>query len=341
MNAYQKLKDELRQKPRSWLVTGCAGFIGSSIVEELLQLGQTVRGLDDFSTGFQKNLDQIQENVGAEAWKRFTFLRGSVADPAACREALKGVELISHQGAIGSVPRSIEDPVTSFTANVQGTMCLMFEAQRAGIKRFVYASSSAVYGDHPKLPKVESETGKMLSPYALTKWVNELTGDLFQRTYGIDTIGLRYFNVFGPRQDPTSVYAAVIPLWVKALMSGESCWINGDGETSRDFCFVKNSVQANLLAATTTNPAALNRAYNISYGRQTTLNRLFEMLRAGMEGSFPALKGAKPAYRDFRDGDIRHSLADISAARHALGYEPEFDVETGLRLSLDWYKRNL
>lgn len=337
---FQRLQEALSQKPQRWLVTGAAGFIGSNLVEALLRLGQEVVGLDNFSTGRRGNIAQV-ETLLPEAKSRFRFIEGDIRDAEACREACRDVDLVLHQAALGSVPRSIEFPVQSVEANIGGFFQILTAAKDAGIKRFVYASSSSVYGDHPALPKREENTGKLLSPYAMTKFVNELGAEVFHRTYGIDCIGLRYFNVFGARQDPDGAYAAVIPLWIKSLMNGQDVFINGDGETSRDFCYVENAVQANILAATTTSPDAVNRVYNVSCGRQTTLNQLYSLLRAELEKRSFNVLAPGPVHREFRQGDIRHSLADVSLAREKLGYEPEFQVDEGIQLSIDWYLQNL
>jgi UDP-N-acetylglucosamine 4-epimerase len=333
---YDEVKDELRKAPRRWLVTGGAGFIGSHLVEELLGLGQSVRVLDNLITGKRSNVDAVLAAAGADAAARCTFVEGDIADAATAKRACDGVDLVLHQAALGSVPRSIADPRASHRANVDGFLEMLIAVREAGVKRFVYASSSSVYGDEPNLPKVEARTGRVLSPYAATKAVNELYAGVFQRTYGLECIGLRYFNVFGPRQDPDGPYAAVIPKWVKALLRREPCTIFGDGETSRDFCYVKNAVQANILSALA--PATSSDAvYNVAYGARTTLTDLFGLLRDGLAPSHPSLAGLQPAYADFRAGDVRHSLADIEAARTKLGYAPTHDVGRGIGEALAWY----
>lgn len=333
---FDGLKSELRATPRRWLVTGGAGFIGSHLLEELLGLGQTVRVLDNLATGKRANVDAVLAAAGGDAAQRCTFIEGDIADAAACARACEGVDYVLHQAALGSVPRSIADPRTSHRANVDGFLEMLIAARDAGVKRFVYASSSSVYGDEPNLPKVESRVGRVLSPYAGTKAVNELYAGFFQLTYKLECIGLRYFNVFGPRQDPDGPYAAVMPKWVKALLQGEPCTINGDGETSRDFCFVKNAVQANLLSAVA--PASsTDTAYNVAYGQRTTLTDLFALLRDGLAVKRPELASAQPKFADFRPGDVRHSLADISKARELLGYEPTHDVRRGIGEALAWY----
>src|SRR5689334_22601234 len=299
---------------RTWLVTGVAGFIGSNLLEALLSLGQDVVGLDNFSTGFQHNLDQVEAAVGPEAWSRFRFIEGDIRDLDTCREACAGVEVVLHEAALGSVPRSIDDPLTSHACNVTGFLNMLVAARDAGVKRFVYAASSAAYGDWPGLPKVEETIGRPLSPYGAGKYMNELYADVFGRCYGLETVGLRYFNVFGPRQDPDGAYAAVIPKWIAAMLRGETVYINGDGETARDFCFIDNVVQANILAATARNPEAVNRVYNVALGDQTSLNELFGYLRDLLEARDATFECAPAVYRDFRPGDVRFSRADISKA---------------------------
>ena len=336
-SAYTTLQQQLRQQPRTWLVTGVAGFIGSHLLETLLALGQRVTGLDNFATGHQHNLDAVRASVGDEAWARFSFVHGDIRELADCQRACAGVELVLHQAALGSVPRSIADPITTNAVNVGGFLNMLVAARDAGAKRFVYAASSSTYGDHPGLPKVEDTIGKPLSPYAVTKYVNELYADVFNRTYGLPSVGLRYFNVFGPRQDPKGAYAAVIPLWAASLLQGQTVFINGDGETSRDFCFVANAVQANLLAATTTNNAAVNQIYNVAVGDQTTLNGLHAMLVQALQSALPGLKAAPPEHRPFRAGDVRHSLADVSKACKLLGYQPSHDIRAGLVVAANWF----
>lgn len=341
MSAFTQLKSELKATPRTWLVTGAAGFIGSNLVEHLLKLDQRVVGLDNFATGHRKNLNQLKDLVTASQWERFRFLDADLRVSHLCHEACTGVDYVLHQGALGSVPRSVADPVTSNEANVLGFLNIMLAARDAKVKRLVYASSSSVYGDHPDLPKVEDKVGNVLSPYAATKKFNEIYADVFARTYGFNAIGLRYFNVFGPRQDPDGAYAAVIPKWVASLLKQEPVFINGDGETSRDFCYVENVVQANLLAATTTNEDAANQAYNIAVGDRTTLNDLYRAIHDGLRRRNPALPEQKPTYRDFRVGDVRHSLANVDKARRLLGYAPTHTMPQGLELALDWYVANV
>lgn len=337
MTLPEQLIKKLSARRRTWLLTGVGGFIGSNLLETLLRANQSVVGLDNFSTGHQHNLDDVRQNVGESLWENFVFIRADISDPESCRQACAGVDCILHQAAIGSVPRSIQNPLATHQSNVDGFINLLWAAKEAGIKRFVYASSSSVYGDHPALPKVEQSIGNCLSPYAVSKRANELYADVFSSCYGMECIGLRYFNVFGPRQDPDGAYAAVIPKWISAMLRGESVCINGDGETSRDFCFVANVVQANLLAATSDSPAALNQVYNIAAARRTTLNELFEMLRIRLSPRVPRLQELRPVYHAFRPGDVRHSHADITKARELLAYQPTHDVEQGLDEALDWY----
>jgi len=341
MAAYDSLQLELQAAPKTWLVTGVAGFIGSNLLETLLKLDQRVVGLDNFSTGKRKNLEQVKGLVGSAQWSRFRFIEGDVGDAAACQEACAGVDLVLHQAAIGSVPFSMSDPLGSHRSNVTGFLKMLLAARDARVKRFVYASSSAIYGDDPGLPKVEEKTGGPLSPYAATKVINEVYATTFALAYGFPSIGLRYFNVFGPRQDPEGAYAAVIPLWIAALLRRQPVFINGDGETSRDFCFVANIVQANLLAATTANPNAVNQAYNIALGQRTTLTELFHSLQRALRKRDPSLPEQKPVYRDFRPGDVRHSLADIGKAQRLLGFAPNQNLGAGLDLAMDWYRQNV
>jgi UDP-N-acetylglucosamine/UDP-N-acetylgalactosamine 4-epimerase len=338
MTRYDRLQDELRARPRRWLVTGAAGFIGSALVEELLALGQDVTGVDNLSTGHAHNVSDAQTRAHPDA--RFRFVEGDVRDLETCRAACAGVDLVLHQAALGSVPRSINNPLATHQSNVDGFLNMLLAARDSEVARFVYAASSSTYGDHPGLPKVEDRIGKPLSPYAVTKYVNELYAQVFHLTYGLQSIGLRYFNVFGRRQDPHGAYAAVIPQWVSNLIRGETCVINGDGETSRDFCYVDNVVQANLLAATADADGCAGEVFNIAYGGRTTLNELFTMMRDGLSERRPEIAAAAPHYEDFRPGDVRHSQADISKARERLGYDPQFSVAEGLACALDWYVEN-
>ena len=337
MNAIEQLTKNLGATRKTWLLTGAAGFIGSNLLEALLRANQSVVGLDNFSTGHQRNLDDVRQNVGEALWENFVLVRGDIVDLETCKRACAGADYVLHQAAIGSVPRSIANPILTHQNNVDGFLNMLCAAKDAKVKRFVYASSSSVYGDHPALPKVEDTIGNCLSPYAVSKRINELYADVFAKCYGTEYIGLRYFNVFGPRQDPNGVYAAVIPKWISAMLQEQPVYINGDGETSRDFCFVANVVQANLLAATTQNKNALNLRYNIAAARRTTLNQLFEALQKRLSPRFPQLKELRPVYRDFQPGDVRHSHADIAKARELLGYHPTHDVDAGLDAALDWY----
>jgi len=341
MKRYTKVLAGLRTEPRTWLITGVAGFIGSNLLEHLLRLDQRIIGLDNFSTGKRSNLDEVQTSVSSQQWQRFNFVEGDIRELATCREVCKGVDYVLHEAALGSVPRSIADPISSNESNVTGFLNMLVAARDAGVTRFVYAASSSTYGDHPGLPKREDTIGRPLSPYAVTKYVNELYADVFARTYGVESVGLRYFNVFGPRQDPEGAYAAVIPCWIRALIKGETVNINGSGETSRDFCFVENVVQMNLLAATATEPASVNQVYNTAVNARTSLNELFRMLLDRLVPHYPHLQGCKPVYRDFRQGDVLHSQADISKAATLLGYEPTHTIDAGLDAALPWYMANL
>ena len=336
---FDELKERLRSGSSRWLVTGCAGFIGSHLVETLLKLDQNVVGLDNFSTGYQRNLDEVKASVSSGQWQAFQFIEADIRDPAACNEACRGVDYVLHQAALGSVPRSLADPLATNASNFDGFLNMLVAARDAKVRRFVYAASSSTYGDHPDLPKVEDKIGRPLSPYAVTKLVNELYAEVFARCYGFASVGLRYFNVFGPRQDPQGAYAAVIPLWAKALLLGGGVLINGDGETSRDFCFVENAVQANLLAATTENPEAINQVYNVAVDGRTSLNRLFELLSDSLGREGRHLAKTLPTYRDFRPGDVRHSQADISKAQRLLGYRPTHRIEQGISEAMPWYIR--
>ena len=365
MTRYEQVLNELRQNPKTWLVTGVAGFIGSHLLEALLKLNQRVVGLDNFATGYQRNLDEVQTLVTPEQWANFQFIQGDIRQLAVCQAAMtwhppaplstvgahprgrspeNGIPVnhVLHQAALGSVPRSLADPIATNDTNVTGFLNMLVAARDAKAQSFTYAASSSTYGDHPALPKVEENIGKPLSPYAVTKYVNELYAAVFARSYGFNTIGLRYFNVFGPRQDPNGAYAAVIPKWSDALLKGEPVYINGDGETSREFCFVANVVQANLLAATAINPDALNQVYNVALGDRTTLNELFHYLRDALQSTVIANEARQtitpsPTYRDFREGDVRHSQADIGKAQRLLGFTPSYDIDRGIQESMPWY----
>lgn len=339
MSVFEAVGAQLKAEPKKWLITGVAGFIGSNLLEYLLRHDQSVVGLDDFSTGHQHNLHQVKQLVSDEQWQRFQFQQGSILDLEVCRRVVDGTDYVLHQAALGSVPRSIEEPLQAHNANLTGFLNILIAARDAEVRRFVYAASSSTYGDHPGLPKVEDQIGRPLSPYALTKYANELYAEVFALNYGFKCIGLRYFNVFGPRQDPDGAYAAVIPKWVAAMIKGDTVRINGDGETSRDFCFVDNAVQANVLAALAPEDKA-DEVYNVAVGERTTLNELFEAIRAGLQVQGHAY-GKSPEYGPFRQGDVRHSQADISKARNGLGYEPEFDIKRGLSNAVPWYLANL
>jgi UDP-N-acetylglucosamine 4-epimerase len=337
MSGYETLKTHLQSKQYTWLITGAAGFIGSNLLEALLQLNQKVVGLDNLSTGHQRNLDEVQSIVTCAQWQNFSFKPADICNLADCQDACTGVDYVLHQAALGSVPRSLKDPITTNASNITGFLNMLIAARNSEVKRFVYAASSSTYGDHPSIPKVEDHIGKPLSPYAVTKYVNELYADVFGKTYGLQSIGLRYFNVFGPRQDPESAYAAVIPKWIVSMIKGDPVYINGDGETSRDFCYIANVVQANLLAARAHNEEAVNQVYNIAVGKRTTLIELYAQLKQNLISTCPHLKNARPVYRDFRAGDVRHSLASIDKAREKLGYEPTHETAQGLRLAMPWY----
>lgn len=337
MTRYEQLRQQLLQTPATWLITGVAGFIGSNLLETLLELDQRVVGLDNFATGFQRNLDEVRTLVSPAKWARFHFIKGDIRSIEDCRRACDGVDYVLHQAALGSVPRSVADPITTNAANVTGFLNMLVAARDAKVMRFVYAASSSTYGDHPGLPKVEDAIGRPLSPYAVTKYVNELYADVFARCYAFDTIGLRYFNVFGPRQDPEGAYAAVIPKWTAAMIKGDDVFINGDGETSRDFCYIANAVQANLLAATTQNFDAVNQVYNVAVGDRTTLNGLYGELRRLLAPKFPHMQDASPNYRDFREGDVQHSQADVGKAARLLGYAPTHRFREGLGEAVSWY----
>jgi UDP-N-acetylglucosamine/UDP-N-acetylgalactosamine 4-epimerase len=358
LNAYEALQAKLLSQPKNWLITGVAGFIGSNLLEALLKLNQCVVGIDNFSTGNQKNLDEVQNLVSSEQWGKFQLIRGDIRNLEDCKSVMyfkkltqnildgsshnapEVVDYVLHQAALGSVPRSIQDPIASNQNNIDGFLNMLVAAKDAKVSRFIYAASSSTYGDHPGLPKVEHLKGNPLSPYAVTKLVNELYSEVFARVYDFKSIGLRYFNVFGPRQDPNGAYAAVIPKWTSAMIKDEPVFINGDGETSRDFCYVANAIQANLLAATSIEVSAVNQVYNIAVGERITLNELFEAIRFRLEARFSHLKGFKPIFKEFRVGDVRHSLADISKSSSLLGYKPTHSVFDGLTDAMEWYVSN-
>jgi UDP-N-acetylglucosamine 4-epimerase len=341
VKGFALVQQALSQAPRRWCVTGAAGFIGSHLVEQLLTLDQAVVGLDNFATGHRENLADVLGRVSPSQAGRFRLAEGDIRDPLACRDAFEGCDVVLHQAALGSVPRSIKDPATTHDVNSTGFVTVLLAARDAKVRRVVYASSSSVYGDHPALPKREPETGRPLSPYAVTKATNELYAGVFAKEYGQELVGLRYFNVFGPRQDPEGAYAAVMPRWFAALLRGERVVINGDGETSRDFCYVANAVQANFLGATVEDPAALGQVYNVACGERTTLNELFVLIREQVARFRPEAAEAKPEHAGFRPGDIRHSLADTSLAQSLLGYEPTHRVREGLEAAATWYATSL
>ena len=338
---YQHLQADLLAEPRVWLVTGSAGFIGSNLVEALLALNQQVVGLDNYSTGSPSNLHQVRAAVGPERWEKFLQIEGDIRDLETCKRACRNVDYILHQAALGSVPRSIANPADAHASNLTGFLNVLMAARDSGGKRLVYASSSSVYGDHPGLPKVEENIGECLSPYAVTKRADELYADVFARCYGLEAVGLRYFNVFGPRQDPDGAYSAVIPKWIAAMIKGEPVFINGDGETTRDFCYVANVVQANLLAATAPRTGTSSEIYNVAVHSRTSLNELFGFLHGKLLPFYPHLKDCRPVYCEFRSGDVRHSEADISKAEQRLGYHPTHTIEQGLAEALGWYRRQL
>ena len=339
MTIYDEVCESLQQTPKSWLITGVAGFIGSNLLEHLLRLNQKVVGLDNFSTGYDKNLKEDKKTVGDDAWDRFTFFKGDITNFEDCQKATVGVDYVLHQAAIGSVPRSIKDPIATNAANITGFLNIITASRDASVKSFTYAASSSTYGDHPGLPKVENIIGKPLSPYAVTKYVNELYADVFSKCYSFNCIGLRYFNVFGKRQDPNGAYAAVIPKWIYSLIHGSEIGINGDGETSRDFCFIDNVVQMNILAATA-DLEAKNHVYNVAVGERTTLNELFTLLSDSV-GNSGENYTMVPRYVDFREGDVRHSQADIGKAIKNLAYDPKYSIDQGIALTMPWYLKNL
>ncbi|MTW55971.1 Vi polysaccharide biosynthesis UDP-N-acetylglucosaminuronic acid C-4 epimerase TviC [Citrobacter sp. JL976] len=337
MTAYDELKIQLVLEPKRWLITGVAGFIGSGLLEELLYLNQTVIGLDNFSTGYQHNLEDVRAAVSEEQWSRFTFVHGDIRSFADCQAVCENVDYVLHQAALGSVPRSLQDPITTNSANIDGFLNMLTAARDAHVSGFTYAASSSTYGDHPDLPKIEDRIGRPLSPYAVTKYVNELYAEVFARSYDFNTIGLRYFNVFGRRQNPNGAYSAVIPRWILSLLKDEPIYINGDGSTSRDFCYIENVIQANLLSATTNDLASKNKVYNVAIGDRTSLNELYYLIRDGLNLWRDEQISAEPIYKDFRDGDVKHSQADITKIKTFLSYEPEFDIKEGLKQTLKWY----
>ena len=339
MTTYSQLLEALPTVPKTWLITGVAGFIGSNLLQTLLELNQTVVGLDNFSTGHQHNLDEVKVSVDEDQWSRFKFIEGDICDLNTCREACVGVNYVLHQAALGSVPRSIEEPITTNANNITGFLNMLVAAKDAQVISFTYAASSSTYGDHPALPKVEENIGKPLSPYAVTKYVNELYADVFAKSYGFKTIGLRYFNIFGKRQDPNGAYAAVVPKWTSAMLKNKDVFINGDGETSRDFCFIENAVQANLLSAVA-NDDAKNQVYNVAVGDRTSLNDLFEAIKTALAAN-GKYYDKSVVFRDFRPGDVRHSQADITKASENLGYQPDYRILDGIAKAMPWYINNV
>lgn len=336
LSAYEKLLKKLSFEQHTWLVTGVAGFIGSNLLEVLLKLDQKVIGLDNFSTGYQHNLDDVKSLVSSAQWERFQFIEGDIRNLQDCLMACDGVDYVLHEAALGSVPRSIADPIATNEVNISGFLNMLVASRDKKVKRMIYAASSSTYGDHPDLPKIEGRIGRPLSPYAVTKLVNELYAEVFAKTYGVGLIGLRYFNVFGPRQNPNGAYAAVIPTWITKILADKEIHINGDGETSRDFCFINNAIQANLLAAMNPNPQAVNQVFNVAVGESNTLKKLFELLcDAFREHSFEYSK--EPVFQDFRTGDVRHSLADIAKGKNLLGYEPTFTLAQGIDRLVPWW----
>ncbi|MEO1944711.1 MAG: NAD-dependent epimerase/dehydratase family protein [Candidatus Thioglobus sp.] len=348
MTKYEEIQKHLITNQKVWLVTGVAGFIGSNLLEKLLILNQRIIGLDNFDTGHQYNIDQALEDASSTLGKsieqlkqNFTFINGDIRELKDCQLACNGVDYVLHQAALGSVPRSIEDPINTNRANIDGFLNMLVAAKDSKVKRFVYAASSSTYGDHPDLPKIEEKIGNPLSPYAVTKVVNELYAQVFAKTYGFKTIGLRYFNIFGKRQDPNGAYAAVIPKWVSAILNKEDVFINGDGETSRDFCYIDNTVQMNILAATTDNDNATDQVYNVALNDRTSLNKLYHMIEDRLIQRTKGIEKKEPIYRDFRAGDVRHSQADISKAQQLLTYQPKYNISEGLDESMDWYAEKL
>ena len=336
---YQQLQEQLLKQPKTWLITGVAGFIGSNLLETLLKLNQKVVGLDNFATGHQHNLDEVKSLVSEDQWRKFTFSEGDIREYTDCEKAVTGVDYVLHEAALGSVPRSIANPIMTNSANITGFLNMLQAAKEANVTSFTYAASSSTYGDHPALPKIEENIGNPLSPYAVTKYVNELYAGVYAKTYGFKTIGLRYFNVFGQRQDPNGAYAAVIPKWTSSMIQGEDVFINGDGETSRDFCFIENTVQMNLLAATAPEEAK-DEVYNVAVGDRTTLNDLYASIKTALASNQVEVN-AEPVYREFRAGDVRHSQADIGKAQEKLGYCPEFRILEGIEKAMPWYKKFL
>ncbi len=341
MREIEKKIAQIQNQPKTWLVTGVAGFIGSNLLEFLLKHNQQVVGLDNFETGHRHNLQKVEAVVTTDQWSRFTFIEGDIRDPDTCQNACEGVNFVLHQAALGSVPRSIVDPITTNKTNIDGFLNMLVAARDKQVDSFVYAASSSTYGDHPDLPKQEDVIGNPLSPYAVTKYVNELYASVFDRTYGFKATGLRYFNIFGPRQDPDGAYAAVIPKWVSAMLHGEQIFINGQGDTSRDFCYIDNAIEANILAALTDNPESKGQVYNVALHDQTSLNELFIYIKEALKKRIPEIVIQQPNYQDYRAGDVLHSLANIEKAKTLLGFEPRYRIQEGLEMSMDWYVDDL
>lgn len=340
MTQFDDIKSSLSQHQHTWCITGVAGFIGSNLLETLLKLNQKVTGLDNFATGYQKNLDEVASKVSNEQWNNFNFIEGDIRKIEDCNQAVQGADYVLHQAALGSVPRSLNDPITSNEVNIAGHLNMLTAARDAEVKGFVYAASSSTYGDHPTLPKVEDTIGSPLSPYAVTKYVNELYASVFDRAYGFKATGLRYFNVFGPRQDPNGAYAAVIPLWTASLIAGETLFINGDGETSRDFCFVDNAVQANILAALAEGEGK-GQVYNVACNARTSLNELKDLIYQQIKQLDDSIPELNVEYREFRAGDVRHSQADIGKAASLIGYQPTHQIQDGIAQAMPWYLASL
>lgn len=339
-NTYNKVRTQLLLDTKRWLITGVAGFIGSNLLEALLQLKQHVVGLDNFSTGHRHNLDDVRKAVGEDRWNKFTFIEGDIRNIKDCRKACKRIDIVLHHAALGSVSASIKDPILTNQSNIDGFVNMLVAARDAGVARFIYAASAATYGNAPALPQKENNTGKPLSPYALTKHVNELYADVFAGIYGLECIGLIYFNIFGKRQDPEGAYAAVIPRWIMEMSKGTAPRINGDGRTSRDFCYIDDVIQANLLAAMTKKKKAINQVYNIAFGKRLTLNSLFKLIRSAVTVSKPEAGKIEPVYGPSRPGDVRHSQADISKARSLIGYNPGNAPISGLDKTVKWFIEN-
>lgn len=347
MKNFEEISSYLKKNQHTWLITGVAGFIGSNLLEALLKLNQKVVGFDNFDTGYQHNINEAISDAAislkstqAEVSKNFKFINGDIRILNDCINACKKIEYVLHHAAIGSVPRSIQDPIYTNKANIDGFLNMLVSANEAKVKMFVYAASSSTYGDSKELPKIEDRIGKPISPYAVTKLVNELYADVFNSVYGFNSIGLRYFNIFGKRQDPNGAYAAVIPQWINRILNNQSIYINGNGKNSRDFCYVENVIQINILSALSENKNSHNEVYNVAFNDRTSLNRLHDLINSELLKKLPNLDSNKPIYREPRAGDIMHSLADISKAEKMLNYKPEYNIEHGLNLTIDWFIKN-